>query len=93
MKTRKPTESQNRMILQYMREGGTLDPLKALQLFDSWALRSRICEIEGKSGHPKMLQAGESIERMPVHNTKTGKRYKAYRLAVSQKGLKGARLQ
>lgn len=93
MKNRKPTASQNHMILQYMRQGGTVDPLKALRLFDSWALRSRICEIEGKSGHPKMLKAGESIVRLPVHNTKTGKRYKAYRLAVSRKGLKGARLQ
>lgn len=90
MKPRKPTASQNRMILQYLREGGTLDPLKALRLFDSWALRSRICEIEGKSGHAKMLKADEAIERLPVHNTKTGKRYKCYRLRVRGKCLKGS---
>lgn len=74
------THSQNCRILEYLRAGGELDPLTALRLFDSWALRSRICEIEGKSGHRKMLDGEEFIARVPVCNSKTGKRYMSYRL-------------
>lgn len=72
--------SQNQMILTALRRNCTIDPLQALRNYDCWSLRSRICEIEGKSHHKKMLKPGESIKRIPVSSK--GKRYMSYRLEV-----------
>ena len=75
------TESQNQMILRDMRRGWKQDPLKAKDRYGSWALSSRISEIEGKSGHKLMLKRGEKIERIPVKSK--GKRYMSYALKVA----------
>jgi len=72
-------KSQNKLILSYLRKGGTLDPMNTFKMFNSMNLRSRICAIEGKS-HRLMLAKGESIQRIPMYNKETGKRYKAFRL-------------
>ena len=37
--------SQNKAILDFMLAGGSLTPLKALKLFDCWALSSRISDL------------------------------------------------
>jgi len=71
--------SHNKLILKHLRAGRSIDPLKALELFGSWALSSRISEIIGKSGHSRMLFPGESIESIPTLGAH-GKRYATYRL-------------
>ena len=71
-------KSQNEKILAYLRQGGMLDPMKALKLFGCWALSSRISDIVGKSGHSNMLIKSESIVRIPKHEKKSGKRYMQY---------------
>lgn len=38
-------DSQNGRILRFMLLGGSLTPLKALRLFDCWALSSRISDL------------------------------------------------
>ncbi len=37
--------SQNERILNYLKKGGHLTPLKALKLFDCWSLSSRIANL------------------------------------------------
>lgn len=39
------SKSQNQRILEYLKTGKTLTPLQALQLFNCWALSSRIAEL------------------------------------------------
>jgi hypothetical protein len=72
-------ESQNKAILSYMR-GNWISPMSALKLFGSWALSSRISEIDGKSGHKRMLRPKERIDRRMVKDAKTGKRWTEYRV-------------
>lgn len=38
-------QSQNQRILSYLKKGGTLTPMQALRLFGTWALSSRIAEL------------------------------------------------
>ncbi len=78
--------SQNERILHDLRNGKTLDPLGVLRAYNCWSLRSRISEIEGKSGHARMLERDERIERVPVNDELTGKRYMSYRLAIVVRG-------
>ena len=81
-------KSQNELILAYLRKGGILDPMKALKLFGSWALSSRISDIIGKSCHVNMLANNESIARIPAHDKRTGKRYMQYRLIKAVRNAK-----
>ena len=37
--------SQEKLILEYLRDGNTLTPLSALRLFNCWALSSRISDL------------------------------------------------
>lgn len=71
--------SHNSKILKYLRAGRSIDPLKALKLFGSWSLSSRIAELKGMSGHKRMLVRGESIDSIPTLGAH-GKRYSTYRL-------------
>lgn len=45
------TESQNKKILDYLLKGGSLTPLKALRMFDTWALSSRISDLNRLGKH------------------------------------------
>lgn len=38
--------TQNQSILGYLREGHSITPMEALELFQCWALSSRISEIQ-----------------------------------------------
>lgn len=75
--------NQNELILKDLRAGITQDPMFALKEYGCWALRSRICEIEGKSAHPRMLSADELIVR-GWGETPSGKRYRTYSLINSK---------
>ena len=61
--------TQNYKILNYLRRGGRINPLKALNLFDCFRLAARIADIKAW---------GEEIASEMVKNNKTGKRYKEY---------------
>ena len=73
--------SQNTTILKKLRKGYRLDPLGVLREFNCWSLRSRICELEGKSGCHRMLKPNETIKRIPVKSN--GKRYMSYKLVTA----------
>jgi hypothetical protein len=59
---------QNKEILAYLEAGGSLTPMDALNLFNCWALSSRISDLK-KEGHDikSELVKGEN-----------GKRYSRY---------------
>ena len=54
--------SQTRRILAYMREGNTITPLEALDLFGSMRLGARIADIE------KLIGYAPSRRRVSVRN-------------------------
>lgn len=74
--------SQNEQILNHLRQGNSIEPLQCLEQFNCFSLRSRISEIEGKSGHPCLLKPGEVIVREWAEGN--GKRWRRYRLATQQ---------
>ena len=86
------TESQNDLILKDLRAGMTLDPLLVLRRHNSWNLRSRISEIEGKSGHVRMLVGDELIARGWATTTE-GKRHRTYSLVNSKTAAEWDRMR
>ena len=63
--------TQSNQILEYMRQGNSITPLEALNLFGCMRLGVRIYDLS---------QAGHVINREMVHDQKTGKKYASYRL-------------
>lgn len=84
--------TQNEQILKHLRDGNAIDPMSALNLFNCWALRSRICEIEGKSEHPKML-AGDEVVVRGWAETPSGKRHRTYSLINSKAAAEWDRMK
>lgn len=71
--------TQSNQILEYMRQGNSITPLEALNLFGCMRLGARIYDLS---------QAGYIIHREMVHDSKTGKRYASYRLvAIAGSGV------
>lgn len=62
-------ESQNEQILAYLKSGNSLTPLQALELFNCWALSSRIADLN----RPEKIIGAEMIK-----DERTGKRYAKY---------------
>ena len=69
--------TQSNQILEYMRQGNSITPLEALNLFGCMRLGARIYDLS---------QAGYIIHREMVHDSRTGKRYASYRLVASEGG-------
>ncbi len=67
--TNKP--SQSKQILDYLRQGNSITPLEALDLFGCLRLGARIYDLS---------QAGHAIHREMVHDPRTGKNYARYSL-------------
>lgn len=65
--------TQSNQILEYMRQGNSITPLEALNLFGCMRLGARIYDLS---------QAGHIIRREMVHDSRTGKRYASYRLVT-----------
>ena len=65
-------ETQSRAILAYLKEGNTLNPLQALQLFGTMKLSTRVSELR---------RQGENIEKIPT-TTASGKRVMTYKIAA-----------
>nr|DAN55810.1 MAG TPA: helix-turn-helix domain protein [Caudoviricetes sp.] len=63
--------TQSNQILEYMRQGNSITPLEALNLFGCMRLGARIYDLS---------QAGHVIHREMVHDQRTGKKYASYRL-------------
>ena len=63
--------TQSKQILNHMRQGNSITPLEALNLFGCMRLGARIYDLS---------QAGHIIHREMVYDRKTGKRYARYRL-------------
>lgn len=63
------SESQNKMILEYLAHGNKLTTLQALELFGCFRLASRINDLR---------QAGHDIHTEMLKNEETGKRYAEY---------------
>ena len=63
--------AQSKQILEYMRQGNSITPLEALNLFGCMRLGARIYDLS---------QAGHVIHREMVHDQRTGKKYASYRL-------------
>ena len=63
--------TQSNQILEYMRQGNSITPLEALNLFGCMRLDARIYALS---------QAGHVIHREMVHDKRTGKKYASYRL-------------
>lgn len=61
--------SQNDEILAYLKAGNSLTPLDALNLFNCWALSSRVADLN----KPEKI-----IGSQMVKDEKTGKRYAKY---------------
>lgn len=57
-------QSQETKILDFLRQGQTLDPMSALRLFNCWALSSRVADlnkrglVEGFRIRCKMITSG-----------------------------------
>lgn len=63
--------AQSKQILEYMRQGNSITPLEALNLFGCMRLGARIYDLS---------QAGHVINSEMVHDEQTGKRYARYSL-------------
>ena len=63
--------TQSNQILEYMRQGNSITPLEALNMFGCMRLGARIYDLS---------QAGHVIHREMVHDKRTGKKYASYRL-------------
>jgi len=63
--------TQSNQILEYMRQGNSITPLEALNLFGCMRLGARIYDLS---------QASHVIHREMVHDQRTGKKYASYRL-------------
>ena len=76
----KKPQSQNERILAYLKKGGTLTPLQGLRMFDTWALSSRIAEINKPRRiiHSELVtvKGGKKVARYSMiwskFNTQTG---------------------
>lgn len=66
-------KSQNQRILNYLLKGGSLTPLKALRLFDCWALSSRISDLN---------KLGKYVINSELITVKGGKRVSKYSISI-----------
>lgn len=68
--------TQNAMILDYLRAGNEITPLEALEKFGCLRLAARIADLRA---------TGQNIDSR-IHHEPNGKRWAAYRLCASTQG-------